>query len=151
MSALPSNTSASGAGQSIVEILLQVAEDALIAGDDAGARRNYETALRVDPANAIARMGLAELARESTPPGGFEAARSSFAPSIDRTKTLKLLKDPSELMAEPMPPTEAFVLSRVIPGTLTVGEIAKSCGAAPESLVFLVLASLMMRGVVAYA
>lgn len=152
------NTSANAAvassaqsGESIVAILLQVAEDALASGDDAGARRNYETALRIDPSSTIARLGLEELDRQTdAEPPDAAAIEPPFA-ELERDRTLRLAVDPASLVAEKMPPTEALVMSRVVAGTLTVGDITTNCAAIPETVVLLVLSRMFARGIVAYA
>lgn len=146
----------SRSGDNIVGILLQVAEDALAAGDDAGARRNYETALRVDPKNEIARLGIAELDRQlesvDAEIEGISAILEPAEPAqqLARDRVVRLAVDPATLLAEPMPPTEAFVMSRVFSGTLTVAAIASSGGAIPEAVILLVLSRMFARGIVAY-
>lgn len=109
------------------------------AGDLSGARAGLVEVLAIDPLNPLARQRLIEI--ENTL--ASDARRVSGLSSATR---LKLGVKLEELVGRPIPPHDAFVLTRLAGTALTIGELIQICP-LPENELWQVIERHLATGI----
>lgn len=107
-----------------LQAVLDEAELAYASDDLSRARGCYLQVLESAPAHEIASRALAELDRQI-----MEAFPSDAS--------VELVVSLGDLVRQAIPPKEAFALSRLAVGGLTVSDLERACGANPIELRFL--------------
>ena len=107
-------------------------------GDLAGARDGLAAVLSIDPMNPLARQRLAEV----------EAMLASQAQStgLGMTTKVKLAIQIHELVGRAIPPNDAFLLSRLAAGALSLAELVQICP-MPEGEIRKSLSTYLQSGV----
>lgn len=107
------------ASQIAIAEMLEEAEEAFDRGDLRTAEDHYFEVLKLEPTNAKARMGLKELAEETT----SSARVAGFIPD----QVIRLAVQLPELVEKKPSAKEAFVFSRLAAGPLCVRDLVKLC------------------------
>lgn len=109
----------------------------LRAGDVAAAREGLHAVLVLDPMNPLARQRLAEL---------DEQMAQSTAQTIDPARKIELGIPIHELVGKQIPPNDAFLLSRLAAGALTLQELIQICP-LPEPEIHRIVSGYLANGV----
>ncbi len=148
----------SGIEPSPVDELIEHSTRALLAGQLDRAETGFLDAIAVDPGNEIAHDGLKNvvhdriLARWRSEPGDIASFLAALAPyrqfEIPRTRTIRLAVPIGDLVKLGISQDEAFVVSRLAAGRLSLADLAKASG-RPEDALLSIVEQLLERKIVA--